>query len=844
VQDNLLQKKEFLLDVILIPIIFLSILLLGNYGVFLGHNFITNEPAWQTYLYHAENMNSSGWRPDLGLGLSYFFGDPGNFHVWALFRWWNHLFPDPLSGYNTSVIALLWAGCLTQFVFLRAALPIGRTVSVFLSSLIAFGAQRDGAYFIQSSGALLLIAIPLISLILYDFSTKPTLKHYFFYTLTLTLTALFGNAIHFIQSLFFSSAFFFALAWFQGWHKKWALFRPWLGRFIILNISSGLSILILAAWAFYSIFVENQLSNYVRDPQYEVKNFFSTSINLKSILQNLFVYIQPNFLSSWSSVLGPHHFISGGGRGCFSILLPIVFLIALFHKSKNFWEFSFKYFFIGTFLYQEIMAVSPILVNNLFQYFRPPINFSSVLQVFGVLGLGICLNRAKSGELKISSMLALLIQCVALLLCLVYVSLFIVALFAIYAPESLNTLFANMWYLLAPYVNSLTLKGLMPDLILENVRLLNETMGISYLLYYGSAGAIMGLFSTRHGIPFMKWKSGIAFVAILLAHQVFLSWAVYPMNSKPPVWMEHYAEKREIARMLSPTDRIMRVGMPRCKTAPDYNECVKRKFFERELGPRRWNPGFFGVSPVLELSAPKTHTQHEVSEFIKALITKEFPESKFPLGLNRSLQTEPAFLSSKLYNITGVKYLLSQDPLEETDRMKLVYSAHQFFLYKYLGSWPYFYLADRIETISSYEDLFEAKKRVAYLWEQDPKIILQPKALNHTSIIKLHKFEFDRVDYDYESNEAEFLVISDAWHPNWRAKINGIDTKIVKANGVFKGILLPPGKGRVHLYFDNSSYRPGIWISIAGWVLFIGGWIVFSRRNWQFPTQNPQSLIN
>ena len=176
--------------------------------------------------------------------------------------------------------------------------------------------------------------------------------------------------------------------------------------------------------------------------------------------------------------------------------------------------------------------------------------------------------------------------------------------------------------------------------------------------------------------------------------------------------------------------------------------------------------------------------------------------------------------------------------------MKLVYSAHQFFLYKYLGSWPYFYLADRIETISSYEDLFEAKKRVAYLWEQDPKIILQPKALNHTSIIKLHKFEFDRVDYDYESNEAEFLVISDAWHPNWRAKINGINAEIVKANGVFKGILLPPGKGRVHLYFDNSSYRPGIWISIAGWVLFIGGWIVFSRRNWQFPTQNPQSLLN
>ena len=101
------QKKKFLLDVVLIPLIFLVILLLGNYGVFIGHNFFFGEGAYQLYLYHAENMNSAGWRPDLGLGLSFLFGDPGAFHVWALFRWWNYLFPNPLIGYSSAVIALL-----------------------------------------------------------------------------------------------------------------------------------------------------------------------------------------------------------------------------------------------------------------------------------------------------------------------------------------------------------------------------------------------------------------------------------------------------------------------------------------------------------------------------------------------------------------------------------------------------------------------------------------------------------------------------------------------------------------------------------------------------------------
>jgi uncharacterized membrane protein YfhO len=87
-------------------------------------------------------------------------------------------------------------------------------------------------------------------------------------------------------------------------------------------------------------------------------------------------------------------------------------------------------------------------------------------------------------------------------------------------------------------------------------------------------------------------------------------------------------------------------------------------------------------------------------------------------------------------------------------------------------------------------------------------------------------------------------VISDAWHPNWRANINGINAGIIKTNGVFKGILLPAGKGKVELYFDNSSYRLGIWISLAGWVLFISSWIIFYRKSRKATTKNILNLAN
>ena len=79
--------------------------------------------------------------------------------------------------------------------------------------------------------------------------------------------------------------------------------------------------------------------------------------------------------------------------------------------------------------------------------------------------------------------------------------------------------------------------------------------------------------------------------------------------------------------------------------------------------------------------------------------------------------------------------------------------------------------------------------------------------------------------FQYYSTENEFLVVADAWHPFWRAKIDGIETKVIKANGVFKGIFLPPGEHNIRLYFDNSPFLPGVWVTLIVWPLFIGGWV-------------------
>jgi hypothetical protein len=250
------------------------------------------------------------------------------------------------------------------------------------------------------------------------------------------------------------------------------------------------------------------------------------------------------------------------------------------------------------------------------------------------------------------------------------------------------------------------------------------------------------------------------------------------------------------------------------------------------FGPRRWFVGYFDT-PVLELSAPKSFTQQDVSKFLETLIKLENQtELNTNMGLNRLLVREPPLYSSKVYDITGVNYLWSQDPLPDTKRLELIYSNQQFFLYKYLDSWPYYYLANRIDTINEFKDLYQAEKGVAYLWDNDlSSISHQIKNSSSLKFINLKIFEFGRMVFEFATEQNEFLVVNDAWHTQWQAKVNGSDVTILKANGIFKGIPLPAGKGKVELFFDNSPYKVGIWISAIGWVFFLCGWWVFFLKS-------------
>jgi hypothetical protein len=57
------------------------------------------------------------------------------------------------------------------------------------------------------------------------------------------------------------------------------------------------------------------------------------------------------------------------------------------------------------------------------------------------------------------------------------------------------------------------------------------------------------------------------------------------------------------------------------------------------------------------------------------------------------------------------------------------------------------------------------------------------------------------IDIEAEAPDGGFLVLNDAWHPWWRAEVDGEPARILKANVLFRAVPLGPGAHRVHFVF-------------------------------------------
>ena len=84
-----------------------------------------------------------------------------------------------------------------------------------------------------------------------------------------------------------------------------------------------------------------------------------------------------------------------------------------------------------------------------------------------------------------------------------------------------------------------------------------------------------------------------------------------------------------------------------------------------------------------------------------------------------------------------------------------------------------------------------------------------------------------------QDSRETFLLVAESWHPGWHARVDGVETPVVRGQEALISVPLPPGARRVTLRFTTPGYRTGKIVSALALItalLIIAGPAVRSRR--------------
>jgi hypothetical protein len=106
-------------------------------------------------------------------------------------------------------------------------------------------------------------------------------------------------------------------------------------------------------------------------------------------------------------------------------------------------------------------------------------------------------------------------------------------------------------------------------------------------------------------------------------------------------------------------------------------------------------------------------------------------------------------------------------------------------------------------------------------WAQEPHRTAE-------GTIAIAGFSFGRLDADVRIAEGcgSWLLYADAWHPAWKAYVNGKPADLVCADLGFKAVRVPGGLSRVSFVFENKASKFCVYVFLFAGAVFMVGVVI------------------
>lgn len=106
---------------------------------------------------------------------------------------------------------------------------------------------------------------------------------------------------------------------------------------------------------------------------------------------------------------------------------------------------------------------------------------------------------------------------------------------------------------------------------------------------------------------------------------------------------------------------------------------------------------------------------------------------------------------------------------------------------------------------------------------------LPPAALDGSETVEILEYDSDRVALAVSAPAEALLVLADAWHPGWRATVNGEPKPVYRANLLYRAVTVPAGKSRVELTFSPDMWRIALYIGVGLWLITLLAALALAR---------------
>ena len=193
----------------------------------------------------------------------------------------------------------------------------------------------------------------------------------------------------------------------------------------------------------------------------------------------------------------------------------------------------------------------------------------------------------------------------------------------------------------------------------------------------------------------------------------------------------------------------------------------------------------------------------------------------------------------KILNLLNVKYIAAKSPIDAPmfDKIGVVDDLH---VYRNPAVAPWFYMAaDYIVEADEEEILgrlmapdFDPTRTVVL--EEEPAAAQGGAAAGEDGLqVLVHDAKAGEIDLQVEAAGTRFLVVSENYHPYWRAYVDGVEQPILRANFLWKAVQVPAGSHLVEFRHRDVATAVSRWVSGICVLVTLFGVVVLVRRRRQ-----------